>query len=255
MANKDITDLTKVTTLADTDAFEVSGGKYIEKSDLAVEVGGVANAAVTLGTMRPLTDFTQINIASNRFCTESSGKAITMGYTAADATLRIAGIRRAVPTPPYRIAIFVQVNAASQRFMGLLFGFSDGTKYRSVNSVALANTVATGNIALNSWSDKDTRSATGTLANAHGLSFGNTGFWLGLRDDNAGTVSWEYSADGVYFSPLYRETKSSGYLGSSGYTNAFISAFCNTAGGDITTDFYSSVTVREWDEAGLSRSF
>jgi hypothetical protein len=67
------------------------------------------------------------------------------------------------------------------------------------------------------WTNSTTRSTGGTetpfVANSQTI-------WFGARDDGT-TAYLEFSFDGVNFITAISETKSTGFLGSSGYSNIF----------------------------------
>lgn len=67
--------------------------------------------------------------------------------------------------------------------------------------------------------------------------------WLGLRDDGT-TIFYEYSSDGITFTTLASETKASGHL-SGDYQPCW----------GMDGDNGHIVTLRCWDEKGLSRTF
>lgn len=214
---------------------------------LLTSLGGGSGAA-GFGTMRPLTDLAQINISSTRSVTEVSGKAITVKESSPDGTTRIAGLTRALPASPARVAVFVQPQMTPRRYYGTAFGFSDGTKF---HLFVLHHNSA--NLEQQTWSNSTTRVSATTLANTQQPSFNGIGFWLGMRHD-ASNVFFEFSADGVNFATIFTVSKASGYLGSSGYTSAFVGIFTqNTDAGG--TDHPASITLRDWDEGGLSRAF
>lgn len=204
----------------------------------------INNNPVSLGKMRPLTDFTQINISGSNTIAEYPDKAISVLTSTLTTTVNLVGVRRAVPAAtPFRVAVFVQPNMAPRQYEALQFGFSDGTKYECVTLFPNGGEVDT-------WSNSTTRVGATAITGMYSHMI-NTGFWVGIRDDGTNAI-YEISADGVNFSTIHRVAKASGYLGSSGYTNVFVGYMPYLSGG---TNYEMSLTVREWDENGLNRRF
>jgi hypothetical protein len=236
------------------DVEEISLGSGLSMSGTTLSASGVANSAISLNAMAALSGFTTVGTSgSDRTITESSGKAIVIADNNSSATLRVLGIYKAAPSTPYRVAVFIQPNVSGRRFYAPLVGWTDGTKYHVIHMPIVSNTEGAGQYEIQTWSNSTTRASVSAIANTKVTPTTGVGFWLGLRD-NATNVFWELSADGVNFAPFYTIAKSSGYLGSSGYTNPFVGMF--SYGQDVTgTNYPNSVTVREWDENGASRTF
>lgn len=209
---------------------------------------GSGNRAVNLGKMPALSGFTQDNITGTRSSAEVPGVAISIIESSPSSGPKIAGIHKAVPgSTPYRVAIFMQSNSNSRRYMGWAAGWTDGTKFHVFKDPA------SGAIEIAQFNNSISRSSTTSLAGSKLDGFRSTGFWIGLRDDGT-NVFFELSQDGVYFSPVYTIAKASGWLGSSGYTNVFAGIYSEAL--DVSGASYPhSVSLRTWDNAGLSRSF
>lgn len=234
------------------DPEEITVGAGLSMSSTTISS---TSRGLNLGTMRPASDFTQINISGNRTLTDTSGKAITIKETSPDTTLRIVGITRNLPSTTSRVAVFVQPNMSPQRYHGVSFGFSDGTKYHVFALFPSSNTAALGNYEQQTWSNSTTRASATALTNTGQFPATGIGFWLGLRVDNSsGKAYWEFSSDGVNYATAFVVTQSSGYLGTGGYTKGFVGLFAynQDAGG---TDYPDSISILDWDENGLSRSF
>lgn len=241
MANKTIGDFTEDTAPGDNDWFE---SETAAGNSRKVKRKNLMRQSVALAAMRPLTDFSQINISGAHSVAESSGKAITVSTNTLTTTVSLIGLRRAVPgSSPYRVAVFIQPNFSPVQYEVLQFGFSDGTKYETV-------TLGAGGTEVDTWTTSTSRASATAISGGNATILG-TGFWLGLRDDGT-NVYWEVSADGVNFGTVRRIAKSSGYLGSSGYTNIFVGYMPYLFGG---TSYEMSMSVRTWDENGLTRSF
>jgi hypothetical protein len=208
--------------------------------------GSSGNTAIKIGTMRALTDFTQINISGSYAVTEVSGKAITVKDTSPGTGFKLAGLCRAVPAAPYRIVMAIQPNTYPVNYLSYAYGFSDGTKYDIVGQY---DTNRWGN---SQWSNSTTRFGVTLTFNDY-PSVGT--YFVALEDDNAGNVYLEQSSDGINFAKQRTIVKSSGYLGSTGYTNACLLLQNLGSGGASGSNNPYSISLREWDESGLSRSF
>lgn len=245
MTNKTIYDYTEDTSPAADDEVEIqkAGNGNSRKSKIKNLLKGTSRA-VALDAMRPLSDFSQINISGNNSIAESSGKAVTFSTSTLTTTVNLVGIRRAAPgSTPYRVAVFVQPNFAPAQYEVLQFGFSDGTKYECI-------ALGAGLGEYDTWTTSTSRAGAVAISGVAAYIIG-TGFWVGLRDDGT-NVYWEISADGVNFATIRRTTRAAGYLGSSGYTNIFVGYMPYLSGG---TSYGMSMSIRTWDEAGLSRAF
>lgn len=127
MANKDITDLTKVTTLADTDAFEVSGGKYIETSDLALQVAGEPElfsppSAADFGTAYG----GGLTMADNA----TLGLLVNCGALSANA---VRGQSKTVPAGDWSVTAGISGFCPTQNFSGFGLGVVNDAATRTFN--------------------------------------------------------------------------------------------------------------------------
>ncbi len=208
---------------------------------------GSSNNAIVLPSMPALSGFTQANISGTRTVTETPGKAVLIKESTPTTSTKIAGIYIAVPSAPYRIAIYVQTNSSFRNYMGTAWGWTDATKYH-----VLSDPSASG-IEDMKFNTAVSRASTATLSGSARYGVSN-GRWFGLRDDNAGKVYFEVSEDGVDFATVFATTKTSDWLGSSGYSNAFVGIF-SEASSVSGADYPHSVAIRCWDTAGLSRAY
>jgi hypothetical protein len=217
---------------------------------LRTALAALTNRTVNLDEMRPLSDFTQVGIGSTRTATEVSNKAITIKETGIDTTLRVVGIRRAMPSTTSRVAAYVQANMAVLRYGSLNFGFSDGTKFHTICFHAEQ-------IEEQKWTTTTARSSVATLLSTHRFGAINTGYWIGMRvDATAGKAYFEYSSDGVNFSTVKAITMSSDHLAGA-YTQAFVGLFAyqvDSMAADAALQ-QTSVSILNWDESGLTRTF
>lgn len=183
-----------------------------------------------------LSSFTQINITTSDVVTEYPGQAITIVDTNA-AALTLRGLSRPVPATPYRIATMMQcLHTNSNYYSEIEWGWTDGTKFETMS-------FQTNALYYEAWSSSSSRAsdAAMTALNVYPL------WWAGIRDDGT-NVYWEISNNGVVWRTIKTSAKSAGYLGSAGYTNAFV-GFCNDNGQEFDW------TLRLYDENGLNRTF
>jgi len=170
------------------------------------------------------------------------------GSTAASGR-KIQALTRAVPATPYRIAVAmaprtVRFGAGSFSSQGI--GWTDGTKFQTMN---LFNNVGGSNrINVANFSDINNFVSEALAAYDTGNVSPVNHIWMGLADDGT-NITFQLSNDSVYWKNLYTVAKSSGYLGSSGYTDL---VFCidgiGTAGPTVQS------TLLCWDEDGANRT-
>lgn len=218
MANKTIGDFTEDTAPGHNDWVETQSAAGNSRK---VKRKNFLRQSVSLEVMRPLTDFSQINISGANSVVESSGKAVTVSTNTLAATVSLVGLRRAAPgTTPYRVAVFVQPNFSPVQYEVLQFGFSDGTKYETV-------ALGAGGTEVDTWTTSTARASATGITGGSTIILGN-GFWLGMRDDGT-NVHWEVSADGVNFGTVRRIAKSSGYLGQAAIPTCLLDTCPTTA--------------------------
>lgn len=210
--------------------------------------GGGGRQMINLGTLRPLSDFTTVNVGGTRSVAEVSGRAFVATESNPVSGQKMVGVRRAVPsTTPYRVAAFVQASAA-RRYNGVVWGWSDGTK------LTVAGGVHNNGIEMMDWNNASSRNSVGLIGNTVNPFFGGgLGSWVGLYDDGT-NIRFEVSQDGVNFTPVHVMSKSGSWLGSSGYGHIFLGLFSET--GDVSgSSWPQSVSILDYDENGLVRSF
>ena len=205
-------------------------------------------------TLPALSGFTQVNISGNFSVTEYSGKAFSIVDASPTTGAKVAGVAKAAPSTPYRVAVLMQNNLPGVQYLGPTFGFrkSDGSLH-ILGVVPARPTYVTNAYEIMTFSNPTTRASTtaiGSMVNSPHMGQ----VWLGLRDDGT-NVYWETSTDGVNFTILYKIAKSSGYLGSSGYNQVFVGLYSESDGSHSGTDWAWSTSIRTWDESGLSRTF
>ena len=225
----------------------VSGGV----ATITASGGGGSRGLFTLPTMPALSGFTQQNISGTGSVIENPGKGFSIIDSAPSANVTTnRGLTIAVPSStPYRVAIFCLYNGANFSYSGFGFGWSNGSgKFDALAYSGSQNSFGHENLSPLSNRVSNTDNAAPSL-----IPGASAGIWLGLRDDGAGNVFWEVSADGANYTTLYYTAKSSGYLGSSGYTNIYfgLRAYAYSVSG---SNYPLSVTFLAYDPNGLSRT-
>lgn len=201
-----------------------------------------------LVAMPALSGFTQVNITGTRSITETAGKAFSIIESSPAASPKIAGVIKAVPAAPYRIVFLLMTNAPTFNYLGWAFGFSDGIKFHIISNPS------SGSVEEMTWTTFSARASDAPLNTRRPDFHQGTGHWYAIRDNNAGKVYFETSEDGVNFATWQVVTKSGGYLGSSGYTNAFVGLY-SEASTSSGTDYPHSISIQEYDENGATRVF
>jgi hypothetical protein len=127
-------------------------------------------------------------------------------------------LHKAVPATPYKITGLVALNAIKANFSGAVFGWSDGTKIHAWITQPGSSRL------IQKWTSVSAFSAN-DLSTTDALTSGPLK-WFRLEDD-ATTVTFSLSTDGVEFEPQFSVAKASGFLGASGYTNLVFGINCN----------------------------
>lgn len=156
----------------------------------------------------------------------------SMSAPSSGGNRNISGRFMPAPPPPYSITALVAATANTSANASAGIGWYDGTGKLHVVSYLWDN----GNspyLEVQRWTGSS------TLDGADYSSFRN-GFsqpiWLQLNDDGA-NISFAFSQDGLTFNRLYTASKSSGWLGASGYSNVIF--FVNPNGGPTISTLMS----------------
>jgi hypothetical protein len=199
--------------------------------------------------MPALSGFTGVNLTGTAKAIENPGKAITIIDTAPTykGSPNLNGLYAAVPaSTPYRVAIYCLFNNTSESYWGPAFGWTDGTRFQTVGQVGAETWT------ISQFSNYNTRASFTDNIRRLPIAGLSAGCWFGLRDD--GTSVWfEISADGANYQPITSITKSSGYLGSSGYSNVFFGLFNLNQAFNPGTNYPLSASFLAYDINGLSR--
>ena len=124
-----------------------------------------------------------------------------------------------IPATPYSVTALLAVN-----YPGAVaaLGWTNGTAMQFIYAGS-GNLVVQSNNSISSWNS--------TQTNWSG-SYSQRLVWLRIRDDGT-SVSFQYSADGYNFVPAYSVAKSSGFLGSSGYSHIMVGSPGGSGPSDI----------------------
>jgi len=191
-------------------------------------------------------NWTQRNFGASTTLTDVANGVALYDANSAGLAHNVRGISLASPATPYTIDANLSANALiaqTGNFVEFGLGWTDGTKIETITCAieATSTTLATSNqTSVYTWSNFTT--SAGAIA---GTSFNfvsdPSDLWLRIAD-NGSTVSFGISSDGVIYLTSYSIAKSSGYLGSSGYSNVMVI----NNGGLLGNPGYANVTVRSW---------
>ena len=206
--------------------------------------GGLTNISSGVPSLSAFTQLTGSGITASY--AQSTGGTIVGTYDGSNGLLTIAGISIPVPSSaPYRVAVLgIGTYFPTVYCWDFEWGFTDGTKLDLVDVCVNTSNFYSEHT---NWSNISSRSS---VANITGGVYGAANsIWLAVRDDGT-NVYFEYSPpdDGVNFITLYSTAKSSGYLGSGGYTNVFLGVLPYAAG-------RSYFTIRAYNPNALTASF
>jgi hypothetical protein len=170
--------------------------------------------------------------------TTSTGLTNTLG-SGASATNTNAGVlltgssgmgayTTSVPSTPYSITVLL---AAVEPATVTCIGWTDGTKLHFMYTGRDGKLYVQRDSNISTYVSEDYQVANWGIFTGHA--------WYKIRDDGT-NVYFQVSADGVNFYTAYSVAKSSGYLGSSGYSHIFV----GVAGGSGAED----LTVMSWSQ-------
>ena len=185
-----------------------------------------------------LSAFTQLNFSTGATAGEVAGKSIYM--TSSAGNTNTLGLAKAVPGSTYSVVFhmathnFTPGNAAQ-------WGWRDSVTGKCIlfQKSSATRLLIMGLSNLTTWNNTIVDDTSFYLPNE---------FFVRMRDD--GSISYcDISLDAVTWSQIYQVTKSSGYLGSSGYNQILL--VC----GDGSSTYGSGFTCRLYDESGAARTY
>lgn len=197
--------------------------------------GGIFGGLITLPPV--LSNWTQHNISGGSSVADSSvGPVIKDAFTTG---ARIRGLYKAVPATPYTIDALISARLPAANYSGAGIYFTDGTKVQAFGSSYINGLV---NRVMN-YSNATTFSAEATTVQS--WLFEATLMWHRVVNDGT-NISFYHSSDGVNWNLRYSVAKSSGYLGSSGYTKIGFYLCSEAAASMSGTAAITSATLLSW---------
>lgn len=174
----------------------------------------------------PASSWTGLNNWFNQASTllTESPVGTSISAPSSGANQNVSGRFMPAPTPPYSITALVAATANTSAKASAGIGWYDGTGKLHVVSYLWDN----GNspyLEVQRWNGSSTLDGADYSSFRDGF---NQPIWLQLNDDGA-NVSFAFSQDGLTFNRLYTTSKSSGWLGATGYSNVIF--FLNPNGG------------------------
>jgi hypothetical protein len=172
--------------------------------------GPTMSATPTISSMGLTTWFNQGSATANN---HSSGMSIIVP---ASSGTNVRGMYFTAPTPPYSYKALITLTSSTSAYAYTMLGWYNGTSTLSVFAL-LSNGAMGNNLEMDNWT------ATGfSGSNVGQFSVYCNPIWARIRDDGT-NVHFAYSmtGDDNEFMDVYAVAKSSGTLGSSGYSNIF----------------------------------
>lgn len=194
-----------------------SNGSGTDPSYLPAASGGRGLFSGQLSPTIPSQSATGLSNWLNQGTATESDDANGMYFTLpSNGNSNIArGLFVAAPTPPYSRTILVLYNEVSAGGAYMLFGWYDGSA--KLQTIAYNNNTNQGWYTWNSYSSLQT-------INQFKIPIYQF-MWLRLEDDGT-NYTMSYSNDGVHFYTITTGAKSSGWLGTYGYSNIFVGCDC-----------------------------
>lgn len=173
--------------------------------------GGQMSASIPNQSLTGLS--TWLNQGTATESDDANGMYFTMPNNGGNNTAR--GLYGPAPTPPYVRTILLLYNEVNTGNSYVLFGWYD--------SFAKMQTISYNNNSNMGWYTWNIYSSLQTI-NQFAIPIWEF-IWLRLADDGT-NYTMSYSLDGVHFYTIASGAKSSGWLGSAGYSNLFIGCDC-----------------------------
>ena len=153
-----------------------------------------------------------------------SAVGINLSAPSSGANVNVTARYMAAPSPPYTIKALIAATRNSTSFSSVGIGWYDGSsKLHVISYVTQSGGAPYFQVqkfnSVTSWNSNDFQSASNAFAQP---------IWLQMKDDGT-NVSFAFSQDGANFLELFSVAKSSGFLGSGGYSN--VAFYVNPQGG------------------------
>ena len=156
------------------------------------------------------------------------------------SALAISGLYGPAPSTPYTITALIAVAKNTNEYDGVALGWYDGSN--KTHAISLSTQGGNGNdVQVDYWNNPTNYAGTNWTTNSLGSNVFSQPIWFQIEDDGT-TVYFRYGYDGVNFITGYSVAKSSGWLGSGGYSNVLF--YTNPQGGtNIATLLSWTVTT------------
>ena len=231
--------LSRTTVLASSNSgslISLTGTSTVFLTDSASALRAPPNVAPPLAS-----NWTQRNFAGTTSLVDSPIGPY-LQETANQNSVVQRGMTLSSPSTPYTIDAALAFYAPSEGNVQVEVGWTDGTKIQAVGIFMANSSPFPKKLVVDHYSNFTT-----FTANDYGAVFFD---WISIRSffriaDNGTTVTFSNSSDGVNFVSLFSVAKSSGYLGSSGYTNVGLFLDNNT-GGIGTQPAAAAITLLSW---------
>lgn len=167
-----------------------------------------------LGTLPPLTDFTQVNVTGSVSVVENPGAALTLLNTSspADSGIYVSALAKAPPSAPYIVGAFMVPDGLANNFVNIAFGFRDA----ATGKMELVDCLVTSGQSMQfehaTWASPTSRASATTITGANAFPLAAGGIWVGVGNDGAGNVTWYTSNSGGVWIPIHTIATSGGYL-------------------------------------------
>ncbi|UEP53009.1 hypothetical protein LMA00_30275 [Burkholderia ambifaria] len=191
--------------------------------------GGLFSQILSATPTSSTTGFTTwVNQGSTATVTDSATGILLQDLTSGGSTVLRLRAKNAPSAPYSAIALFAMNLQPATSFSGFVFGWYDGSnKLQVVNFQFQGSSLDLGVV---SYSNPTTYVA---MNYGQVQWFGGQLVWLRLQDDGT-NISYSYSIDGVGWIVLYKMAKSSGYLGTSGYSQIAFGVAPQNAGAGVS---------------------
>lgn len=191
--------------------------------------GGSGLYSQVLSTLPTITSTgfsTWVNQGSATLANGSTGLVLT---APSSGSTNILGVTKAAPSTPYTVTALIAMAADSANYPQTGIGWYDGSS-KIEFIMRQAQNGSEPHITVSDYSSPT--AFAGNLGSGN-VNSPSTPTWFQIEDDGT-DVHYRYSQDGASFYEWYSVAKSSGYLGSSGYSNIFF-GLSNQGGPVIST--------------------
>jgi hypothetical protein len=184
--------------------------------------GGGGVGGLFSGVLSALPTIAGTGFSTNRGTAGFSVSDVALGVKIAGTGTNLwQGRSQGSPGTPYTRTGLIFLPQQLAQFVGAGIGWTDGTKYHLMHLQWNPGLL----LVIDKWTNTTTWSANDAVIT---LSYALPYLWMQLID-NATNVTFNYSYDGVSWIQAFTVAKSTGWLGSTGYSNLFLGANSNSA--------------------------